>query len=82
MLDDVGSIEESIARQALAYLSRHVGDATTIGTPLLRAGRWELPVYLSYADREVGVLVYCRDGVLLPKESTSPEAMRRAVATT
>ena len=38
--------EQRIQSRALAYLSRHVGDATRIGPVLQRGNRWEVAVYL------------------------------------
>lgn len=71
-------LAQQIQRRALAYLARHVGDATTVGAATRSSNRWEVPVYLSYADRMLGTLLFSERGELIPGESTSPAALRGA----
>jgi len=71
-------LEQAIVRRSLGYLMERVGDATTIGRPRRLQERWEVPVYLSYADRQLGVLVFSESGELLLEASTPPEAMTEA----
>lgn len=70
--------EEQIRRAALGYLVQQVGDATTAGTPEVRGAGWRVPVFLSYADQQVGVLEFSPEGVLNRHASTSPGDMRHA----
>jgi hypothetical protein len=72
------SLRERIESRALGYLMRHVGDATAIGAPIQAGDGWEVPVYLSYEDRRLGVLRFSDEGALIPAKSTTPEEMRAA----
>lgn len=83
LLEEVtaASLHETIRRRALAYLSRYVGDATTVGEVEPHDGGWAVPVYLSYADHRLGTLVFSGEGELSLAKSTSPELMQQ-VATT
>ena len=74
------SAEEQIVARALAFLDRHVGDAATVGLPERQDDAWQLPVYLSYAEKRLGVLAFDAAGQLVKERSTAPEAMRRAAA--
>jgi antitoxin component of MazEF toxin-antitoxin module len=70
--------EQRIRSRAFAFLNRHVGDATQLGQLRATHDGWEVPVSLSYTDCALGVLCFSNDGELIPEQSTSPEAMRRA----
>jgi antitoxin component of MazEF toxin-antitoxin module len=77
-ISPTADLAQQIQSRALAYLARRVGDATTVGAPTHSADRWEVAVYLSYADRQLGVLRFSERGELLPDESTPPVALRGA----
>jgi antitoxin component of MazEF toxin-antitoxin module len=71
-------LERAILRRAVGYLIEHVGDATTIGPPNRCGDGWEVPVVLSYSDRQIGSLRFSANGDLLPDTSTPPEVMSEA----
>ncbi|MGV3721960.1 MAG: hypothetical protein ACO1SX_13685 [Actinomycetota bacterium] len=68
----------SIERSALTLLLREVGDAVSIGDPRRTDdGSWEVTVYPSHGNGQVGVLTFGADGVLIADRSTPAEVMRR-----
>jgi antitoxin component of MazEF toxin-antitoxin module len=72
------AMEPAILRRSLGYLLERVGDAATVGPPRRLPDCWEVPVFLSYADRQLGVLIFSLAGELLLEASTSPQVMTEA----
>lgn len=73
------SVEE-IADLASIYLTKYVGDAVEIRSPLLKADKWYTEVVLSYSHQAIGHLNFSRDGKLLDSESSSVAELKGIVA--
>src|SRR5262245_22971016 len=58
------TFEQRVQARALAFLGRHVGDATRVGPVVQQTSGWEVAVYLSYEDCQLGTLVFTLDGEL------------------
>jgi hypothetical protein len=67
-----------IEKRALMYLLREAGDLVGIRIPRREAERWHVPVVLFPEGFPLGHLKFSLEGVLLPEESTSPQAMLEA----
>ena len=65
-----------IADQAATYLLDYVGDAVAAGSPHWSGDYWQVPVVLSYREKQLGVLRYSSRGQLIREESDSPQVLR------
>ena len=60
---------------ASAWISRHMGDATTIGQPEWEGSCWRVPIGVNKYGDNLGQIVIDRDGNMIPDLTTTREQM-------
>jgi len=64
---------------ASAWVGRHMGDATTVGTPRCDGWRWYVPIGVSGHGSDLGRIVLNLDGEVIPELTTTRRDLLEAI---